>query len=126
MSIKLRLIIFIFFLLQLTIATSQESSINIPFSTFESSLKNAGLSNDVINNIKSLLVKKNESLVKNQKLQNELDSKYPFQFKDDEIEAEYVNKKFIKLLSETITIEQFRKIFQPQLEYRVKRIAEEK
>jgi len=126
MSIKLRSIIFIFFLLQLTIATSQESSINIPFSTFESSLKNAGLSNDVINNIKSLLVKKNESLVKNQKLQNELDSKYPFQFKDDEIEAEYVNKKFIKLLSETITIEQFRKIFQPQLEYRIKRIAEEK
>lgn len=126
MDKKLHFITLICMLLNVIAVSSQEPVNGGSLSSFEASLQNAGLTKDVINKIHVLVIKKNESVSKNQKLQAELDSKYLINFKDDEIEAEYANKKFIKSLSETISIEQFRKIFQPQLEYRIKRISDEK
>lgn len=124
MNIKLRCAVFVFLFLQISIARCQEPENQL--SSFESSLQNSGLSKEAINRIKSLAVKKNESIARNQKLQSELDAKYFVQFKDDEIEDEYANKKFLKSLSEIISIEQFRKIFLPQLQYRIERVSGEK
>lgn len=125
MTQKLRFLILLFLITFIPTAHAQESS-NLSSPAFEAALKNAGLSKELTNKIEALLVQKKETLVKNQLLQKELDSKYPYQFKDDEIEVEYDNKKFIRALSEIVTIDQFRKMFQPQLEYRIKRIADEK
>nr|WP_315158829.1 hypothetical protein [uncultured Flavobacterium sp.] len=93
---------------------------------FINSLKNAGLKEAVIGEIQQLLLKKNETNKTNQKQQEELKSKYPIQFRDDDILEEYSNKKFILSLSKLVTIEQFEKIFLPQLEYRIDRVASEK
>lgn len=126
MNKKLHYVVLFFLFLKIFQANSQESADQIQFFNFESSLQNAGLSKEKISKIKTLALQKNQALAENQKLQSEMDSKYFIHFKDDEIEAEYVNKKFLKSLSESITLEQFKKIFQPQLEYRIERISAEK
>lgn len=114
------------FFFTLSIAYCQSSIENQANKDFINSLHSSGLTEDTIDKIKILLEEKSKRDLDNKKLQSELEINYPIQFRDDEINLEYSNKKFLQSISQIITVEQFEKIFLPQLEYRIKKISDEK
>lgn len=126
MNIRLLFIFPAIFFLSLSSVYSQSVQTEEQNKNFIKSLTSAGLKEETIDKIKLLLSQKAETNLKNQKLQASLEAKYPVQFQDDEITEQYTNKKFLLDLSKIITIDQFGKIFFPQLEYRIDRIAAEK
>ncbi|MFQ6601947.1 hypothetical protein [Flavobacterium sp. C3NV] len=89
-------------------------------------MKEAGLSKSQILQIKDLFVKNDQLLADDTKLQKELNAKYPFVFHDEETTNKYSNQKFVKSLSEIISIEQFKQLFLPQFNSRIKIIADDK
>ncbi|CAD0009332.1 hypothetical protein [Flavobacterium salmonis] len=122
---KLPLLFLVLFLFQIEFAFSQTNTNNL-IDSFVATMENAGLSKSQITKVKDLLIERDRIIAEDAKQQNELKAKYPVPFRDDEITEEYNNKQFILSLSKLITIEQFGRIFFPQLEYRIDRITAEK
>jgi len=123
---KLPFLLLVLFLLQIKFIYSQSNKTFALIDNFEIIMKEANLSKSQILQIKDLLVKNDQLIAEDAKLQKELNAKYPFVFHDEETTTKYRNQKFVKSLSEIISIEQFKQLFLPQFNSRIKIISDDK
>jgi hypothetical protein len=123
---KLPFLFAILFLFQTNHTFSQTSQPNELIDSFVTTMNTAGLSKSQVTKIKNLIIERNELLAEDAKLQNELNTKYPFVFHDTETTTKYSNQQFVLKLSEIITIAQFKQLFLPQLGSRVQIMANDK
>ncbi|MEP6931503.1 MAG: hypothetical protein ABI850_15880 [Flavobacterium sp.] len=122
---KLPFLLLILFLFQIELTFSQTNT-NTLIDNFVTTMDKAGLSKSQTAKVRDLIIERNRLIAEDTKLQNELKAKYPFVFHDEETTTKYSNQQFVKSLSEIITIEQFRKLFLPQLDFRIQQIANDK
>ncbi|CAD0002237.1 hypothetical protein [Flavobacterium salmonis] len=123
---KLPILFLVLFLFQIEFTFSQTSDSNNPIDNFVTAMNNAGLSKSQVTKIRDLIIERNRLIAEDTKLQNELKAKYPFVFHDEETTTKYSNQQFARALSEIITIAQFKQLFLPQLDARIKLIANDK
>lgn len=123
---KLSFTFIVLFLFETQSIFSQSEANSLPSSFFTAAMNNAGLSKSQTSQINTLLQERERSISEDAKLQSELNSKYPFVFYNKETAAKSINQKFVRSLSEIISIEQFRQLFLPQLEFRIKTLADDK
>ena len=123
---KLPFYLVVIFLLQIKLLYSQPNQSSILIDNFKISMHDAGLSKTQISQISDLLVERDKLISDDIEVKKELDAKYPFVFHDKETTIKYYDQKFIKSLSEIISIEQFKQIFLPQFDSRIQLIANDK
>lgn len=119
------LVLLLIFLFQIKLAFSQTNTNNL-IDGFVTKMENTGLSKKQIAEIRNLITERDRLITEDIKLQNELNAKYPFVFYDEETTTKYSNQKFVRALSEIITIEQFKQLFLPQLDTRILILANDK
>lgn len=122
---KIPFLFLVLFLFQIQFTFSQENTNNL-IDNFVNTMTEVGLSKSQIVQINTLLLERDRLIAEDKKLQSELNTKYPFVFHDQETTTKYSNQKFVHSLSEIVTITQFKQLFLPQLDYRIKTIAEDK
>lgn len=105
---------------------AQSSQPSYAFDNFNTNMVRSGLDAVTTNKIKDLIANRDQALLEDKKFNEDQESKYPIAFQDEKTTSLYENQKFSKSLSEIITIEQFKKLFYPQLESRITRITNEK
>jgi hypothetical protein len=93
---------------------------------FENTLAKSGLSESTSTKIKNLIATRNQTLAENKKLQEEQEASYPIAFQDPETTPKFVHQQFSKSLSEIITIDQFKKLFLPQVQARITKKTNDK
>lgn len=125
MTKKLLFIFLILFLFQTQLSLSQENT-NELIDGFVIAMNKAGLSKSQADKVKDLIIERDRLIVQDLRLQKELNSKYPFVFHDEETTTKYSNQQFVGALSEIISVEQFKKLFLPQLETRIQILANDK
>nr|WP_294924216.1 hypothetical protein [uncultured Flavobacterium sp.] len=123
---KIHFFLVVLFLLQIKLLYSQSDKTSSLIDNFEITMNEAGLSKTQILQIKDLLIKKDQLLNENIESEKGLNAKYPFVFHDEETTTKYNDQKFVKSLSEIISIEQFKQLFLPQFNFRIQIIASDK
>jgi hypothetical protein len=96
------------------------------FGKFETSLTKSGLDTNTINKIKTLIETRNKNIAQFKKEQEEQNANYPITFQNPQATVKYNNQLLIKSLSNLISLEQFKKLFLPQLQSQIQRQANDK
>lgn len=125
MTRKFLFIFLVLFIFQTEITFSQTNT-NDLINNFVTEMNKAGLSKSQTAKVKDLIIERDRLIAEDIKLQKELNTKYPFVFHDEETTTKYSNQKFIKSLSEIVTIEQFKHLFLPQFDVRIQIMANDK
>jgi len=118
--------VFLAFFTFLTEISFSQTNTNDLINNFVSEMNKAGLSKSQTAKIKDLIIERDRLNAQDIILQKELDAKYPFVFHDEETTTKYSNQQFVSALSEIITIEQFKQLFLPQLDFRIQILANDK
>lgn len=105
---------------------AQSVVVNSGFEKFESNLIQSGLDSNTISEIKKLIELRNQNIAQFKKEQEKQNAEYPISFQYPEATAKYNNQLFLKSLSKLINIQQFKKLFLPQLEFQIKQVANDK
>ncbi|OOV20480.1 hypothetical protein BXU10_13070 [Flavobacterium sp. LM4] len=122
---KLPFLFLVLFLFQIELTFSQADTNNL-IDNFVTTMNNAGLSKNQTAKVRDLITERDRLIAEDIKQQNELKAKYPFVLHDEETTTKYSNQKFIRALSEIITIAQFKQLFLPQLDARIDLMANDK
>jgi vacuolar-type H+-ATPase subunit I/STV1 len=123
---KSRLLPILILLFSVTTANAQTPSNNSSLDNFTTTLAKSGLSEVTRTKIKNLIIARDQTLAENKKSQEAQEANNPIAFQDSETTPKFVNQQFCKSLSEIISIDQFKKLFLPQLQPRITRITNDK
>jgi hypothetical protein len=123
---NLRLVTFAFLLFSIATSKAQITKTNSSSSNFTTLLSKSGLPEATIAKIKNLIIARDQALIANAKAKEEQEANDAVAFQDPETTPKYIQQQFSKSLSEIITIDQFKKLFLPQLQARILRITNDK
>src|SRR6218665_2023803 len=123
---KISSTLIVLFLFQIHTFFGQSPQNNNLIENFTADMNNAGLTKAQTEQITALLNERERLFNEDKKKQNELNAKYPYVFHNQQNTDEYINQKFVRSLTDIITIGQFRALFLPQFDFTISSLAEDK
>lgn len=96
------------------------------FTEFEINLKESNFDQKTQNEILKLIGKRDKAITAINEQYEEQNKNYPITFQDPEFTVKYQNQLLIRSLSKLLTIEQFKKMFLPQLKSQIERITDDR
>lgn len=102
---------------------SQSAAADANLGKLSGSLQTAGISAATTQKIKDLVNLRNKNLASYQQEQQAQNEGYPIAFTNPEATEKFHHQQFIKSLGKLLSLDQFKKLFLPQLQYRIERAA---